>query len=107
LPSGQDIAKVLPIPNALTTEDLTDGPDGDLLQDHGFDKDTPLWYYILREAELQGDGQRLGSVGSWIIAATILGALRADPNSYFSVDPRWEPPTVLSNLFTPLLTSFV
>ena len=37
----------------------------------GFDSATPLWYYILREAEVQQDGNRLGSVGSRIVAETL------------------------------------
>ena len=91
LPSGQDIAKVLAIP-ALTSKEIASGPDEDILTNklYGFDKDTPLWYYILKEAELRGEGQRLGPVGSWIVGETIFGALWSDPTSYLSVDPNWN-----------------
>jgi hypothetical protein len=87
LPSGQDIAKALSLP-CLTREQIADGPDTDILTDprYEFDKDTPLWYYVLREAELSG-GENLGPVGSWIVAETVLAALWSDPNSYVSVDP--------------------
>jgi hypothetical protein len=91
LPSGQDIAKVLSIPNAITTQELAEGVDGDVLHSYGFDQDTPLWYYILREAELRGKGMRLGPVGSRIVADVISGALYADPDSYLSLDPTWTP----------------
>lgn len=37
--------------------------------------DTPLWYYIIREAELVGDAPYLGPVGGYIVAETILGAM--------------------------------
>jgi hypothetical protein len=45
----------------------------------------PLWYYILRESELrEGGGQRLGFLGSWIVAEVIIGLLEADPESYLN-----------------------
>jgi len=34
------------------------------------DRDTPLWFYILRESQAQQSGKRLGEVGSWLIADT-------------------------------------
>ncbi len=40
-------------------------------------KKPPLWYYVLREAELQERGERLGFVGSCIVAEVICGILRA------------------------------
>jgi Animal haem peroxidase len=93
LPSGQDVARAMGL-KPLGNDDVA--PDNALhtetLRCFGFDKDTPLWYYILKEAELLGGGQRLGPVGSRIVANVIVGALRADPNSYLSVDPAWKPP---------------
>jgi hypothetical protein len=64
---------------------------------------TPLWYYVLREAELLGvehapgdpmigfGGQHLGPVGSTIIAETFVGLLIRDPNSYLNRWPQFEP----------------
>lgn len=52
---------------------------------------TPLWYYILREAQLKANGQHLGPVGGRIVGETLLGLLRADPESYFTVDSAWTP----------------
>jgi hypothetical protein len=43
---------------------------------------TPLWYYILKEAELAG-GEHLGTVGSIILAETILGILATAQGSFF------------------------
>ena len=57
--------------------------------DGGFLEDTPLWFYVLREAEVLEDGQRLGPVGSRIVAETIIGQLRADPSSF--INTGWNP----------------
>jgi len=52
---------------------------------------TPLWFYILKEAEQRGGGDRLGPVGGQIVAEVLIGLLRADPTSYLSLNPGWEP----------------
>ncbi len=64
---------------------------------------TPLWYYILREAELFGTqrvasdpmlgfgGQHLGPVGSVILAETFLGLLWRDEKSYLRRWPLFDP----------------
>ena len=41
---------------------------------------TPLWFYILAEAEKAG-GNSLGEVGSFLVASTFVGVLLADPES--------------------------
>ena len=51
----------------------------------------PLWFYVLKEAEARGAGNRLGPVGGRIVAEVLLGLLRADPDSYLTVDPTWTP----------------
>jgi hypothetical protein len=56
---------------------------------------TPLWYYILLEAEVNERGARLGEVGSRLIAEVIEAALAADSTSIthqLKRDPRWRPP---------------
>ncbi|HEX7945942.1 MAG TPA: peroxidase family protein [Phenylobacterium sp.] len=65
---------------------------------------TPLWYYILREAEYFGDtragtkdetpffgGQHLGPVGSRIVGETFVGLLWNDPTSYLRMRPKFKP----------------
>ena len=52
---------------------------------------TPLFYYILKEAELREDGLRLGHVGARIVAEVFIGLLQLDPDSYFSVQRDWVP----------------
>jgi Animal haem peroxidase len=86
LPSGQDIARRLHAP-VLSRSDLSD------IGDHGYDLDrsTPLWLYVLREAQLVNAGQYLGPVGGRLVAEVMIGLLRADPASYLSQQPRWQP----------------
>ena len=101
LPSGQDVARAMGL-KPVNNDDIApdNEPHTETLRCYGFDKDTPLWYYILKEAELKqvGNGQRLGPVGSRIVANVIVGALRADPNSYLSVDPTWKPATLTKDI---------
>jgi hypothetical protein len=68
--------------NGATLEDLTQAQRANLV------KDTPLWFYLLREAELnQG---RLKGVGARIVAETFH---RAMEGSRFSIvrSPAWRP----------------
>jgi hypothetical protein len=90
LPSGQDIAKVFAIKNPLMQDDIAKGPHSKILTRHGFHRDTPLWYYILKEAEL-GGGMNLGPLGGRLVADVVTTTLRADPNSYLSIHPNWKP----------------
>jgi hypothetical protein len=89
LPSGQRVAKAMCVPNGsiLSGDDL--GLEGELLEKFG--EETPLWYYVLKEAEMQQDGERLGEVGGRIVAEVLLGLLDGDPLSFLSVEPNWEP----------------
>ena len=50
----------------------------------GFDTATPLWFYILREAQVQQNGNRLGSVGSRIVAETLSALVSRDRASYLN-----------------------
>lgn len=59
----------------LTEAQLRGGPLGPKLAEVGLLERPPLWFYILREAELQ-DGERLGPVGSAIVAETIIAHIR-------------------------------
>jgi hypothetical protein len=51
----------------------------------------PLWFYVLKEAELLEGGRMLGPVGGRIVAEVLLGLLAHDPLSYLSVEPNWKP----------------
>jgi hypothetical protein len=84
LPSGQRVAKGMKLP-VLDDGDLSD------LKPWGLDSRTPLWFYILREAEIIESGQRLGPVGARIVAEVFIGLLEGDRSSYLSQDPDWKP----------------
>ena len=57
----------------------------------GWPGETPLWYYLLREAAAREHGERLGPVGSLIVGEVLLGVLDGDPASQRSADPDWQP----------------
>jgi hypothetical protein len=86
LPSGQRIANEMGIP-PLSNSELAE------LQAirPGFVQSTPLFYYILKEAQLREDGLRLGPVGARIVAEVFVGLLQLDPDSYLSLQPSWVP----------------
>jgi Animal haem peroxidase len=93
LPTGQAVASALGV-TPLTEEQLQRGNSdavNDALTDGDFLQATPLWFYILKEAEVRANGNSLGEVGSRIVVETIIGQLRADPDSYLNQDPVWSP----------------
>lgn len=85
LPSGQDVAnqfkEKVDVPTLTPGEIVQDlAPDQiDIVRRHGFDQQTPLWYYILREAKVQENGFRLGQLGSRIVAETFIGLIEHSP----------------------------
>jgi hypothetical protein len=90
LPSGQDVAKAMKLP-VLTPAEIATGPDGAVAKAQGLDKATPLWYYILKEAQVKGGAQRLGPVGARIVAEVFIGLVAGDVSSYLGVNPAWKP----------------
>ncbi len=86
LPSGQALAKAMCI-EPLTNNDLKD------LKDLGvqMEQKTPLWFYILKEAELRAEGRTLGPVGGRIVAEVFIGLLEGDRLSFLRADPTWHP----------------
>jgi hypothetical protein len=90
LPSGQAVARRMAIPDdlILTGDDLKPLPK-DLLKTFG--EATPLFFYVLKEAEALSRARKLGPVGGRIVAEVFIGLLRGDPFSYLSMQPAWEP----------------
>jgi hypothetical protein len=84
IPSGQSIARRMGVP-ALTPAQLG------MLKPYDMEKSTPLWFYILKEAELMEGGLRLGPVGSRIVGEVFIGLLKADESSYVAARPNWKP----------------
>ncbi len=94
IPIGQAMADGMQA-KALTHKELRGpaGPIHDAVVGGGFDTRTPLWYYILREADVQQNGNRLGSVGSRIVAETLYALVSRDRASYINnlQDPAVKP----------------
>jgi hypothetical protein len=83
LPSGEAVARELGV------EPLT--PDEVGLAEHGWEGETPLWYYVLREAGERHGGDRLGDVGGRIVGEVLVGIVDYDPLSYRAIEPNWRP----------------
>ena len=75
--------------------DLSKALAGDkLLKEVGLTDNTPLWYYILKEAEVCHQGEKLGDVGSRVVSYTVEKALQHDPESFLNQQGLdWRPPT--------------
>jgi hypothetical protein len=94
LPSGQSVARQIDIPaitdlgfaaDVIATQNAVTLDNQNVVD---IRERTPLWYYVLREAELAG-GNQLTGVGAWIVAETFVGLLLNDERS------------ILNNTFTP------
>jgi hypothetical protein len=83
LASGEAIACRLDVP-PLTAEQLG-------LAEHGWTGETPLWLYILKEAEVLHAGEQLGPVGGRVVGEVLVGIIDADPESFRSLEPEWRP----------------
>jgi hypothetical protein len=59
--------------------------------DLGSPGETPLWLYVLAEAERQQAGERLGEVGGRIVGEVLIELLRHDATSYLRAAPTWQP----------------
>ena len=92
LPSGQRVAKEMHLP-ALSEEELGTDLDDYRSVRHGFDlkKSTPLWYYVLKEAEAKAGVETLGPLGARIVAEVLVGLIESDAGSYLVRQPRWTP----------------
>lgn len=81
----------------------------EFLKSSGMQRRTPLWFYLLHEAQVAGNdvagiqmpkpesntrflGSCLGLIGSRIVAEVFLALLAADKSSYWHSKPRWHPP---------------
>ena len=84
VPAGEDVARAMGITPLTETQllgglDLSEGARADLAGR------TPLWYYVLKEAELLAGSAHLGPVGGRIVAEVLIGLLAGDPLSFLSV----------------------
>jgi hypothetical protein len=93
LASGQQMAEMMEI-TPLTATEILEGNNGALLsgltqtEQDDLTARTPLWYYILREAELNNG--RLTGVGARIVAEVFHRAMEGSQISILR-DPNWRP----------------
>lgn len=120
LPSGQEVARrmgIKPLSDDQLWNDVGNLTDSDAIEkrqklfaDHRqqLHENAPLWYYILREAELADPqltniatedkpkqqklgGRHLGPVGGNIVAEVLIGLVLHDDQSYLVQHPNWIP----------------
>jgi hypothetical protein len=92
LPSGEAVARHVGI-EPLTAHDVA-------LRQFGWRDETPLWYYVLREAAVKENGDRLGPIGGRIVAEVIISLLDHDPYSIRTAGQDWRPKHSLVQLLT-------
>lgn len=91
LPTGEAVATALG-ETPLTPDQLAGNPEIDqIMADGGFVGRTPLWYYVLKEAELNTDSEGLGAVGSKLVAGTFIRLLMSDSDSILNSGQNWSP----------------
>jgi hypothetical protein len=93
LPSGEAVARHMGIV-PLTVEQVG-------IASTDWQAETPLWYYILREADICTGGNRLGPVGGRIVTEVLVGLIDSDPTSYRRNNREWRPLKAFSELLTP------
>lgn len=90
LPAGQSVAGFLGY-EPLSRDEIGSGPDGAVAAEHGLDRDTPLWFYVLKEALVREGGNKLGPVGARIVTEVFIGLLELDENSILNRARNWKP----------------
>lgn len=86
VPSGQAVARHMGVP--LVTAARLSG----LTAIHPrFAHSTPLWYYVLAEAEAFQGGTRLGPVGGRLVAEVFIGLLESDSESFVNAETGFRP----------------
>jgi hypothetical protein len=90
--SGEDLAEFYGFPRHHVPKDFVEPDPG---KRHLYEQTgqflTPLWYYLLKEAEQAGTAQnsRLGKVGSRLVGEVILGAIKWGDHSVLN-KPTWK-----------------
>jgi hypothetical protein len=92
LPSGETVARFL-------NEEPLNGEEIGAVK-AGWPGETPLWYYILREADVRSNGNRLGPVGARIVGDVLVGLLDLDLASVRHAPVGWQPRASLIELLS-------
>jgi len=83
LPSGEAVARLMG-EKLLTRDEIGTSKAA-------WSGETPLWYYVLREADVRFGGNRLGPVGGRIVGEVLIGLLDLDPSSVRHAPTEWSP----------------
>nr|MDT0657315.1 heme peroxidase family protein [Micromonospora sp. DSM 115978] len=83
IPAGQRIAQTMGVQMLHLQELAYSGV--------ALENQTPLWYYVMAEAELLANGLHLGPVGGRIVGEVFIGLMQLDPGSYLFSQPGWRP----------------
>lgn len=108
LPSGESVCQFLERPENEVND--VKNRITNIAETHGLDmaSGTPLWFYILAEAEEIGKlkssggsipGEGLGPVGATIVAEVIIGLLELDNHSFLGSNRDWSPNLGTNNDF--------
>ena len=92
IPCGQDVSGAMHTIKVLTPAQLKKNLTPELaaaVKKHGLDIKTPLWFYILQEANALHKGQHLGEMGSTLVAETFMTLVRSSRTSI--VQDKWTP----------------
>jgi hypothetical protein len=104
LPSGEQFAGCFGFPKIGRTDIPALPEDRAFFDNAEFHDRTPLWYYLLREASLEmtqepepgnpfgAPIQKLGSIGSQIVAEVFFQVLATDADSILNAGRNWQPP---------------
>lgn len=102
LPSGEEFARRFGYESLKKDAIPASSQIAELFDDPEFRNRTPLWYYLLREAAVDAvyepgpnsnhPMQKLGPMGSQIVAEVFYQVLRSDPGSIFNAGRHWQPP---------------
>ncbi len=90
LPSGEAVARHIGVA-PLTAVQVG-------IASTGWKGETPLWYYILREADACTGGHRLGPIGGQIVTEVLVGLVDADATSFRQNSRDWRPQKTLIEL---------
>ncbi|WP_353952926.1 hypothetical protein V6K52_05695 [Knoellia sp. S7-12] len=83
LPSGEDFATA--VAGKVGLDPMSVAVQSGL--PHG----SPLWFWFLKEAEVQRSGQSLGPIGGRVVAEVLVGLAENDPSSFLKAQPDWRP----------------
>lgn len=100
MPTGQAVARAMNL-TPMTAAEIEQvaasvvPPAGqesqlDVIRSSGLAGRTPLWYYILAEADFHANGKHLGPVGSTLVAEVLIGLIEKSENSILRTMD-WEP----------------